>query len=68
MLDAANPVVRVKTFFTREWAQLSTKFGLVLTAVSAIAPQFAKFDVRFAWAGAAAGFLLILYRGKTDGQ
>lgn len=54
-------------FLKREWAQISTKFGLVLTAVSAVAPQFAAFDVRFAYAGAAAGFLLILYRGQANG-
>lgn len=59
-------MAKIKAFLAREWAQVSTKLGLVLTAVSTIAPQFAQFDVRFAYAGAASGVLLILYRGKTD--
>jgi hypothetical protein len=46
------------------WAEVSTKVGLVLTAVSAIAPQYAAFDVRFAYAGAAAGLLLAVWREK----
>lgn len=58
---------KVKAFLAREWAQLSTKFGLVLTAISTVAPQFAQFDVRFAYAGAAAGVLLMIYRGKPNG-
>jgi len=56
----------IVAFLKREWAQLSTKFGLVLTAVSAIAPSYAQFDVRIAHAGAVAGVLLILWRGRPD--
>lgn len=52
-------------FLKREWAQASTKLGLVLTAISTVAPQFAAFDVRFAYAGAAAGVLLMLFREKA---
>jgi len=58
---------KIKAFLAREWAMLSTKFGLVLTAVSSIAPMYAQFDTRFAYAGAAAGVLLVIYRGKANG-
>lgn len=60
-------MAKIKEFLAREWAMLSTKWGTLLLAISTVAPQFAKFDVRFAYAGAVAGFLLILYRGdKSD--
>lgn len=49
----------------KEWAQVTTKLGTLLVAVSTIAPQFAAFDVRFAYAGAAAGVLLMLFRERT---
>lgn len=49
-----------------KWAELSTKFGLLLTAVSTVAPQFAQFDRRFAYAGAIAGVLLVLFKEKND--
>lgn len=55
---------KIKEFLRREWAMLSTKFGTVLVAISTVAPQFAQFDVRFAYLGALAGFLLILKRGS----
>lgn len=58
---------RIRQFIAREWAAISTKLGLLLTVVSTIAPQFAQFDTRFAYVGAGAGVLLILYRGKADG-
>jgi len=60
-------MTKIKAFLAHEWAQLSTKFGLVLTAVSSIAPMYAQFDQRIAYAGAAAGVLLIIYRGKANG-
>lgn len=56
---------RIKAFLAREWAQVSTKFGLILTAISTTAPQFAQFDPRLAIIGAAAGVALILYRGEV---
>lgn len=49
----------------KEWRQVSTKAGTLLVAVSSVAPQFAQFDVRFAYAGAAAGVLLMLVREKA---
>ena len=52
-----------------KWAEVSTKFGLILTAISTVTPQFAPFDRRFAYAGTIAGVLLILFKeGKSDGQ
>jgi hypothetical protein len=59
---------KLKACLIREWRMLSTKFGTILLAVSTVAPQFAQFDVRFAYAGAAAGFLLILWRGQNNGN
>jgi len=59
-------MAKFKAFLKREWSMLSTKFGTVLVAVSTVAPQFAQFDVRFAYVGAAAGAILILYRGNTN--
>lgn len=50
------------------WAEVSTKIGLVLTAVSATAPAYASVDVRFAYAGAAAGILLAIWKERPDGQ
>lgn len=60
-------MVKIKAFLAREWQQLSTKFGAVLVAVSSTAPLYAQFDQRIAYAGAAAGILLVLYRGKSNG-
>ena len=54
-------------FLKREWAMLSTKWGTVLVAISSTAPLYAQFDQRIAYAGAAAGVLLVLYRGKSNG-
>ena len=54
-------------FIKREWAMLATKFGTVLGAISSTAPLYAQFDQRIAYAGAAAGILLVLYRGKSNG-
>ena len=54
-------------FIKREWAMLSTKFGTLLLAISSTAPSYAQFDQRIAYAGAAAGVLLVLYRGKSNG-
>lgn len=59
-------IARVRAFLAREWSTLSTKIGLVLTAVSTIAPNYAEFDHRIAWAGAVSGALLIVYRGKAN--
>lgn len=58
---------RVTAALRHEWSQISTKIGVVLTAVSTVAPQYAQFDVRWAHAGAIAGVLLILWREKTSG-
>jgi len=60
-------MVKIKAFLAREWAMLSTKFGTVLVAISSTAPLYAQFDQRIAYAGAAAGVLLVPYRGKANG-
>ena len=60
-------MAKIKAFITREWQQLSTKFGTVLVAISSTAPLYAQFDQRIAYAGAAAGIMLVLYRGKPNG-
>lgn len=58
----------------REWAQVSTKIGTAIVAaagyVAETAPQYAGFDRRIAYAGIAAGLLLVAFRekGKADGQ
>lgn len=57
---------KIKTFLRNEWAQASTKLGLLLTFLSTAAPQLAQIDVRFAYAGAAAGALLMLWRGNPS--
>lgn len=61
----------IKTFLRREWSQLSTKWGAVIGALTAaleaiqnIAPAYAPFDRRFAWLGATASIILIVWRGK----
>lgn len=56
-------------FLKREWAQISTKIGLVLTVLSPAVPflrEYAQFDPRFAYASAALGVALIAYREKPD--
>lgn len=50
------------------WCEASTKIGLILTAVSAVAPTYASVDVRFAYAGAVAGILLAIWKEKPNGQ
>lgn len=64
-MESPKPTLRER--LSREWTMISTKLGTVLLAVSTIAPQFAQFDVRFAYAGAASGFLLIMFREKNGG-
>lgn len=59
-------MAKVWNFLRREWSQVSTKIGLVLTAVSSIAPVYAQFDQRIAYAGAIAGVALVLFREKAD--
>lgn len=49
-------------------SEVSTKIGLVLTAVAAIAPTYAGVDVRFAYAGALAGVLLAVWKEKPSGN
>lgn len=46
------------------WREVSTKFGVVLTTVAAVAPQFAQFDPRIAYVGAAAGVLMMICKEK----
>lgn len=50
------------------WAEASTKIGLVLTVISAVAPTYANVDARFGYAGALAGILLAIWKEKPDGQ
>ncbi|NOW44121.1 hypothetical protein FHW96_000248 [Novosphingobium sp. SG751A] len=58
----------------RKWAEVSTKAGTVIIAVAGylaeVAPQYAGFDRRIAYAGIAAGAVLVAIREKvkTDGQ
>lgn len=47
--------------------ELTTKIGIVLTAISTIAPQYAAFDTRFAYAGAVAGFILMVVKERPRG-
>lgn len=49
-------------WFKARWREVSTKFGLLVTAVATVAPQFAQFDPRIAYVGAAAGVVLILLK------
>ena len=46
--------------------EVSTKAGVVIAAVAAVAPNYAQFDPRIAWAGAVAGVLLMVFREKPD--
>lgn len=55
-------------YVKRWWAQVSTKVGMIVAAVSSVAPNFAQFDVRFAYAGAFAGVVMIVWPPKkSDG-
>lgn len=62
---------RIKAFLRSEWSQLSTKWGALVGAVTAaleaiqnLAPTYAPFDHKFAWLGATASVILIVWRGK----
>lgn len=55
---------RLWGFIKNEWATLSTKLGTLAIAVSSVAPGYAAFDHRIAYAGLAFGVLAILYPGK----
>jgi len=50
------------------WHEASTWIGIVITAVSSIAPHFAQFDPRIAWAGAVAGVILMVKKGSGSGK
>lgn len=52
----------VKHWLSQRAKESSTYLGAILTAASVIGPQFAAFDVRFAYVGAAAGFILMVYK------
>ena len=54
-------------YLKARWAELTTKAGLVLAAVAAIAPQFAQFDVKFAYAGAFAGVVMMIVKEAPKG-
>lgn len=56
----------MKEWIKARWAELTTKIGLLLTVVSTVAPQWAQFDVRFAYVGAAAGALMMLWKEKPS--
>lgn len=55
-------VKAAKKWLAERAKEVSTYVGAALTAASVIGPQFAAFDVRFAYVGAAAGFILIVYK------
>lgn len=57
---------KLKDFLAREWAMVSTKIGVVLTAISATAPVYAHLDKRIAILGFVVGVIAIVWREETD--
>ena len=54
----------------RQWAQISTKVGALLTALSPVLVNYASIDPRFGYAGAACGILLVVWNqdgGRANG-
>ena len=49
------------------WGEASTWWGILLAAVAQIAPQYAQFDQRIAWAGTLAGVYLMAKKGTPSG-
>jgi hypothetical protein len=49
------------------WREVSTKLGLFLTAAGPLLQQYAQYDVRFAYAAAALGLLLICLKEPANG-
>lgn len=58
---------RLKAFLRREVRQVSTWAGMVIIAASEVAPQFAAYDRRIAWAGMAMGVVAVVWREKPRG-
>ena len=48
----------------RQWAQVSTKIGLLLTALAPVLSSYASVDPRFGYAGAFAGIALVVWNQK----
>lgn len=48
--------------------EISTKFGIVLGAISIAAPNYAQFDPRIAYLGMIASLLLVIYKEKPSGD
>jgi hypothetical protein len=46
--------------------ELTTRLGLVVTAIATVLPNFARFDVRLAYAAAAAGVVLVLMKPSGE--
>jgi hypothetical protein len=42
--------------------EVTTRLGLVVTAFATVLPNFARFDMRIAYAAAAAGIVLVLMK------
>jgi heme O synthase-like polyprenyltransferase len=45
----------------RQWAQISTKIGALLAALSPVLSGYAAIDPRFGYAGAACGIALVVW-------
>jgi hypothetical protein len=51
--------------------EMTTRLGLVVTAIATVLPNFARFDSRIAYAAAAAGVILVLMKpggGASTGE
>lgn len=55
-------MIKIKDYIKARLHEISTKVGVVLGAISTIAAQYQAVDVKFAYIGAAAGLLLMLYK------
>ena len=59
-------IANISAWWARQWPQISTKIGIVLTALAG-ASEYASIDPRFGQVGAIAGVLLVLWNEDHKG-
>lgn len=57
-------MTKITAWIKARWAEVSTKLGLLVAAASTVLPNFAQYDRRIAYFGAAAGVLMVLWNEK----
>jgi hypothetical protein len=51
-------------WWKRQWPQISTKIGLVLTGIGPVLANYQVLDPRFGYAAAGVGVLAVIWNGR----